>query len=91
MRTFVATLCLAVVFADEAADKKAALTKKCAEATMARAKVCAGADETDKKMECLAASVKCSKACLEGKECAKSSASTLLAGAAAIATMAALF
>jgi hypothetical protein len=90
MRTFVATLCLAVVFADEAADKKAALTKKCAEATMARGKECAKA-ETDKKMDCVAASVKCSKACLEGKECAKSSASTLLAGAAAIATMAALF
>ena len=130
MKTFVATLLLAVVFAQDAkkeetkktdvkvseADAKALLakTKKCKEASAKADKLCKkthGEDKADREARCkaikenktadlrakCAAKFKAAKGkCEESykkaeKTCITKSASALVAGAAAIATMAMLF
>lgn len=96
MRTFIATLCLAVVFAKEA-EKPKMMT--CAEVTKVATTACTKLNEAVKEAEkkekmaaCMKTSADAIKAGVEAKKpVCTAGASALLAGAAAIATMAALF
>lgn len=90
MRTYIATLCAAAVFATAATT-----VPTCADFEKAAKKACADAEA---KKSDAAVLKKCNEAVPElvktakaAKPAACSGASTLLAGAAAIATMAALF
>ena len=101
MRTFIATVCIAVVFAEgEKKEEKATKMLTCAKYAEAAKKACTEtnkdvADEAEKKKK-MDACIKVSadavkKGVTDKKEVCTAGASALLAGAAAVATMAALF